>query len=167
MVDPIPPVGKTAFADLYTSTAETPCDDTAPKSKDLPPVHTPGTVGIDLPFKVTRLNSGPNPRTDTLVPSLLLLSVVTPTILASDSAKLPSGNLPISSAVIASTTPTFFLLISIASLRLCLIPVTTTSSTSSSESEDSCAYIKEVGANNSNDNKYFFTITSPQMLKDL
>ena len=132
IVDPSPPDGKTAFADLYTSTAATPCDEISPKLNDLPPPYCGGTVGIVLPFKVTRLNSGPKPRTVTFVPSSLLLSVVTPTSLESASAKFPSGNLPKSSAVSASTTPTFFLLISIASFRLDLIPVTTTSSTSSS-----------------------------------
>ena len=67
--------------------------------------------------------------------------MATPTILDKDSAKLPSGNLPISSAVIASTTPTFFLLISIAFFKLDLIPVTTTSSTAASSafSSSSCA----------------------------
>ena len=129
-VEPSPPVGKVALADLYTSTADIPCDEISPKLKDLPPTYLPGTVGIDLPFKVTRLNSGPKPLTEIFVPSSLLLSVVTPTNLAKDSARFPSGNFPISSAEIASTTPTLFRLISIASLRLDLIPVVTTSSTS-------------------------------------
>ena len=106
----------------------------SPKSNDLPPPYVPGTVGICLPLSVTRLNSGPKPRTATLDPSTLDLSIATPTILESDSAKLPSGNLPISSAVIASTTPTFFLLMSIAFFKLDLIPVTTTSSTAASSS---------------------------------
>ena len=88
-------------------------------------------MGICLPFKVTKLNSGPNPRTATLSPSTLLLSIPTPTTLASDSAKFPSGNLPKSSAVIASTTPTLLLLIAIASFRLALMPTTTTSSSTS------------------------------------
>jgi hypothetical protein len=89
---------------------------------------------------VTKLSSGPKPRTATLSPSTLLLSIPIPTTLASDSAKLPSGNLPKSSAVIASTIPTLFLLIPIAVSKLLLIPVTTTSSTPSS----SDVYVLEV-----------------------
>ena len=112
-----------------------------------------------LPFKVTILNSGPNPLTETLVPSSFDLSVVTPTNLDKASAKLPSGNLPKSSAVSASTTPTLFLLISIASLRLDLIPVTTTSSTSSSDSLSCAKILKDTGKTNNNDNKYLFTFT--------
>ena len=164
MVAPIPPVGRTALADLYTSTAETPCEEISPKSKDLPPPYIPGTVGICLPFKVTRLNSGPRPRTATLDPSTFDLSIATPTILDKDSAKLPSGNLPISSAVIASTTPTFFLLISIAFFKLDLIPVTTTSSTAASSafSSSSCARrLVEKGNNTKSDNKYLFTRCFP------
>ena len=104
----------------------------SPKSNDLPPPHIPGTVGICRPLSVTRLNSGPKPRTATFEPSTFDLSIATPTSLDRDSAKFPSGNLPISSAVIASTTPTFLRLMSIASIRLDLMPVVTTSSTSSS-----------------------------------
>ena len=129
----------------------------SPKLKDLPPPYCGGIVGIVLPLRVTKLNSGPKPRTLTVVPSSLLLSVVTPTILDKASARFPSGNLPRSSAVIASTIPTFFLLISIASLRLDLIPVVTTSSISSSTA--SCAYIDVVnGKSTISDNKYLFTV---------
>ena len=56
IVAPIPPEGKIAFDDLYTSTAETPCEDISPKSKPRPCSYCPATVGIDLPFRVTRLN---------------------------------------------------------------------------------------------------------------
>jgi len=83
---------------------------------------------------VTKFSSGPKPLTATLSPSTLLLSIPIPTTLANDSAKLLSGNLPKSSAVMASTTPTLFRLMSIALIKLFLIPVTTTSSTSSSAS---------------------------------
>ena len=130
IVAPSPPVGSIAFADLYTSTAATPEDETSPKSNDLPPTHRGGTVGIDLPFRVTRLNSGPNPLIVTDVLSPLSLLVVTPTSRDNASAIFLSANLPISSAVMASTTPTFSLLIDIASIKLDLIPVVTTSSTS-------------------------------------
>ena len=133
IVEPIPPDGNDELVDLYNSTAATPTDAMSPKLNDLPPPQYPGTVGICLPFRVTKLNSGPKPRTATLSPSTLLLSIPTPAILASDSAKFPSGNLPKSSAVIASITPTLLLLISMASFRLDLIPFTTTSSTSDSD----------------------------------
>ena len=110
----------------------------SPKSNDLPPTHKGGTVGIDLPFKVTKLNSGPSPLTVTDVLSPLSLLVVTPTSLDNASAIFRSANLPISSEVIASTTPTLLRLISIASIKLDLIPVVITSSTSAlSTSSDS------------------------------
>jgi hypothetical protein len=51
-----------------------------------------------------------------------------PVIRCSDSARFVSGNLPMSSAVIASTTPTASRLISIEAWRLARKPVTTTSS---------------------------------------
>ena len=135
IVAPNPPVGRIALADLYTSTAATPDDEISPKSNDLPPTHKGGTVGIDLPLRVTKLNSGPRPLTVTEVLSPLSLLVVTPTNLDNASAIFLSANLPISSAVIASTTPTLSLLIEIASIKLDLIPVVTTSSTA--ESSDS------------------------------
>ena len=133
MVAPKPPVGRMAFADLYTSTAATPDDETSPKSNERPPTHNGGTVGIDLPFRVTKLNSGPRPLMVTDVLSPLSLLVVTPTSLDNASAIFLSANLPMSSAVIASTTPTFSLFIEIASIKLDLIPVVTT-----------CANTKEV-----------------------
>ena len=102
----------------------------SPKSNDLPPTHKGGTVGIDLPFRVTKLNSGPKPLTVTEVLSPLSLLVVIPTNLDRASAIFLSANLPISSAVIASTTPTLSLLIEIASIKLDLMPVVITSSTS-------------------------------------
>ena len=85
-----------------------------------------------LPFRVTMLYSGPSPLTEIVLPSTLLLSIPIPGSLASDSAKFPSGNLPISSAVMISVTPTLFLLISSASISACFTPVTITSSTSTS-----------------------------------
>ena len=146
-------------ADLYTSTAATPEDEISPKSNDLPPTHKGGTVGIDLPLRVTKLNSGPNPLIVTDVLSPLSLLVVTPTSLDSASAIFLSANLPISSAVIASTTPTFSLLIDIASIKLDLIPVVTTSSTSAlSASSASSAKVKvDKGNKTIKDNKYLFT----------
>ena len=54
---------------------------------------------------MTKLNSGPKPRTVIWLPSPLARDTDTPVIRCNDSARLVSGNLPISSAVIASTTP--------------------------------------------------------------
>ena len=72
-----------------------------------------------------------------------------------------------SSAVIASTTPTFFLLMSIAFFKLDLIPVTTTSSTaaSSSFSFDYCATTVVSGARSNSDNRYLFTVFSYKIYK--
>ena len=70
-----------------------------------------------------------------------------------------------SSAVIASVTPTLLLLSSIASIKLCLTPRTTTSSTSSSVSS-CCAITNEKGSINNNDNKYLFTEFSPYLNKN-
>ena len=61
--------------------------------------------GMERPFNVTRLNSGPKPRTVTREPSLFIRSMVTPGMRWMASARLVSGNLPMSSAVMASTTP--------------------------------------------------------------
>ncbi len=62
-------------------------------------------VGIARPLSVTRLNSGPKPRTVTNEPSPFERSIDTPVMRWSDSARLVSGNLPMSSAEIESTTP--------------------------------------------------------------
>src|SRR5690606_39774907 len=70
-------------------------------------------------------------RTVTRAPSPLFRSIDTPVIRCSDSARLVSGNLPMSSAEIASTTPCAFRLTSIDRCKLPLIPVTTISSTMS------------------------------------
>ena len=94
--------------------------------------------------------------------------MLTPATLARASARFSSGNLPISSALNASDTPTLLLLISIASRRLFLIPVTTISSTSSSElSASSSAETKAIGKSNSKDNKYLFTEFSPYNYKNV
>ena len=110
---------------------------------------------------MTRLNSGPRPLTVTDVLSPLSLLVVTPTNLDKASAMFLSANLPISSDVMASTTPTFSLLIAIASIKLDLIPVVTISSTSDCSSASSVSVSAETkivkGNNNNNDNKYLFT----------
>ena len=124
-VAPIPPVGTSAVPVLYTSTALMPSDARLPKSKDRP---SPLLVGICRPFSSTRLKSGPKPRTVTRAPSPRSLSMDTPVIRCSDSAKLLSGKSPMSSAVIASTMPSRLRFRSIDFLRLSRIPTTTTSS---------------------------------------
>ena len=127
MVEPTPPEGMSARPVLYTWTPATPSDARSPKSKDR---VTPLCVGIWRPFKVTRLYSGPKPLTVTWLPSPRCLDIETPVILWSDSARLASGNLPNSSAEIASTTPIESRLMSIDRLRLPRMPVTTISSSS-------------------------------------
>ena len=57
----------------------------------------------------------------------------TPVIRCNDSAKLVSGNLPISSALIASTTPLEFRFMSIALMTDERIPVTSITSTCSAD----------------------------------
>ena len=84
--------------------------------------------GICLPLRVTILKPPPKPRTVTSEPSPFTRLIDTPEIRCRDSAKLVSGNLPISSAEIASTTPEASRFVSIALSRLPRIPVTTTSS---------------------------------------
>ncbi len=84
---------------------------------------------------MTRLNCGPKPRTVTLLPSPRSRSIETPVMRCSDSARFVSGNLPMSSAVIASTTPCACRLIAADCARLPRIPTTTISSISSA----SCA----------------------------
>ena len=125
MVAPMPPVGTLACAVLYTSTPETLSEAMSPKSNERP---RPLCVGIWRPLSVTKLKSAPNPRTVTRAPSPRSRSIATPVIRWSASAKFVSGKSPMSSAVIASTTPVASRFVSIARLRLERIPVTTTSS---------------------------------------
>src|SRR5690625_2700399 len=72
------------------------------------------------------LNCGPKPRTVTCEPAPLRRLIDTPVMRCSDAARLVSGNLPMSSALIASTTPIALRLIFIDCSRLLRIPVTTT-----------------------------------------
>ena len=78
------------------------------------------------------LFSPPKPRTVTSLPSPLERLMDTPVMRCNDSARLVSGNLPMSSAEIASTTPTEFCLMDAASVRLDFRPVTSITSTRSS-----------------------------------
>ena len=137
MTEPMPPVGRLARPDLYTSTPATPSAARLPKSKlreagasqQLPRPD----AGIWRPFSSTRLKSGPNPRTVTVEPSPLLRSIDTPVMRWSDSARLVSGNLPMSSAEIASTTPCDSRFTSSDARKLARMPVTTMASPSSAE----------------------------------
>ena len=103
-----------------------PSDARLPKSKDRP---KPLLVGIWRPFRSTRLKSGPNPRTVTRAPSPRSLSMETPVMRCSDSARLLSGKSPMSSAVMASTMPSRARFKSIDCFKLCRMPTTITSST--------------------------------------
>ena len=95
--------------------------------------------GITRPFSVTILNCGPNPRTVTRLPSPFERSIETPVIRCKDSARLVSGNLPISSAEIASTTPEASRFMRVDSLILERIPVTWMTSTDFSSALTSAA----------------------------
>ena len=141
MVAPMPPVGMSARPLLNTSTLEMPSEARLAKSNDRPrPVPlTPPAVGIWRPFSVTRLKSGPKPRTVTRAPSPRSRSMDTPVMRCSDSARFVSGKLPMSSAVMASTTPKAFRLRSIEASRLARMPVTTISSSSAGCSSAVCA----------------------------
>ena len=109
IVAPMPPVGDDARDVLYTSSAEIASDDRLAKSKARPESKArppPSEFGICRPFRSTMLNCGPTPRTVTREPSpLLLRSMDTPAIRCIDSARLVSGNLPMSSATMPSTRP--------------------------------------------------------------
>ena len=118
-VAPKPPLGFSARAVLYTSIALIPSDARFSRlyERVLP------VPGICRPFKVIRLNSGPKPRTVIWLPSPLERLTDTPVIRCSDSARLVSGNLPISSAEIASTTPLASRFTSIERIKLPRIPL--------------------------------------------
>jgi len=68
------------------------------------------------------------PRTDTFEPSPLARSIDTPVMRCIDSARLVSGNLPMSSAVMPSTKPTALRLRFSEETKLARMPVMTTSS---------------------------------------
>lgn len=84
--------------------------------------------GIRRPLRVTVLNCGPKPRAVTCAPSPSRRSIEMPVMRCSDSARLVSGNLPMSSALIASTTPAASRLMPIDWSRLLRMPVTLTAS---------------------------------------
>ena len=141
IVAPIPPEATFALPVLNTETPDTLSEAISRKLKlrETPASCNAEELGIWRPFKVTKLKSGPKPRTVTLLPSLLARSMETPLIRCSDSAKLVSGNLPMSSAEMASTTPDDSCLIDADLLSALLIPVTLmTSRSASSAGADSC-----------------------------
>ena len=72
------------------------------------------------------LNCGPKPRAVTCAPSPSRRSIEMPGTRCNDSARLVSGNLPMSSALIASTTPAALRLVFIEFASALRMPVTTT-----------------------------------------
>ena len=132
MTEPIPPDGIVALKVLKTLRARTPSVARLAKSNERTESVLRSVPGICRPLSNTRLNSGPKPRTVTRLPSLLERSIDTPGIRCIDSARFVSGNWPMSSAVIASTTPREPRLVSIDDIRLPRIPTVTISSITSS-----------------------------------
>lgn len=136
MVAPMPPVGEEARLLLKTSISDTDSDARLAKSNarefEVPPPPGPRLeAGIWRPLSSTRLKSGPTPRTVTFEPSpLAVRSIDTPEMRCSDSARLVSGNLPMSSATMPSTMPCESRLRFIEDVRLPRIPVTVTRSSS-------------------------------------
>ncbi len=78
-----------------------------PRERLLPPELSvpPVVVSASTPLMRTRVKSRPRPRTVMLRPSPASRSITTPGMRCSDSARLVSGNLAMSSALITSTMP--------------------------------------------------------------
>ena len=97
-----------------------------PRERD-GPSWFPHDANASMPLMRTRVNSGFKPRTLMVRPSPPSRSMATPGTRCKDSAKLLSGNLPMSSALMTSTTPlsSFFLLS--APAKAARKPVTTNS----------------------------------------
>ena len=68
----------------------------------LPESFAPEIERASRPFKRTREKSGPSPRIEMRRPSPLSRSIETPGRRCRDSARLASGNLPMSSALMVS-----------------------------------------------------------------
>ncbi len=139
IVAPIPPLGAVARLVLNTSMPVMASEASWAKLKARVPTSTPpigvwpgapnaSAPGIRRPLRVTVLNCGPKPRAVTCAPSPSRRSMEIPVMRCSDSARLVSGNLPMSSALIASTTPAASRLMPIDWLRLLRIAVTLTAS---------------------------------------
>ncbi|MNI36823.1 hypothetical protein D3C73_908890 [compost metagenome] len=110
-VAPSEPSSTSAEAVLRTSSCENRSEANTLKSKPrprlVPPLWSPAptVVSASMPLMRTRVNSGPRPRTEMLRPSPASRVMTTPGMRCSDSARFRSGNLPMSSATMASTTP--------------------------------------------------------------
>ena len=129
MVAPMPPVGVLARLVLNTSMPEIDSDARLAKSnaRELEALDSSMLApGICRPFNSTRLKSGPTPRTVTREPSPSERSIDTPLMRCSDSARLVSGNLPMSSATMPSTMPCASRLTFIDEVRLPRMPLTCT-----------------------------------------
>ena len=100
-VEPIPPDCCVAVEVLCTSRLRTNSAAMVSKLK----ARLWFSDAICRPLTSTVLNSGPKPRTVISWPSPPERSIDTPVMRCSDSARLVSGNLPMSSAEMESTTP--------------------------------------------------------------
>jgi hypothetical protein len=133
-VAPMPPVGVSARLVLYTWICEIASDARLAKSKARPFRSPRLEVGIWRPLSSTMLKSGPTPRTVIFEPSPIERSIDTPEMRCSDSARLVSGNLPMSSATMPSTIPSELRFRFIDEIKLWRRPVTTTLCTAGSPS---------------------------------
>ena len=97
---PIPPDCRLGVDDLKTSARLMMSEEITSNENSRPSLSV---ANVRL-FNVTVLNSGPRPRTVINWPSPPERSIATPVIRCNDSAVFESGNLPTSSAEIASTT---------------------------------------------------------------
>lgn len=147
IVAPMPPAGVPARLVLKTSMPEMASDARFAKSNarefeaEVSPMLD---AGICRPLSSTMLKSGPTPRTVTREPSPIERSIDTPEMRCSDSARLVSGNLPISSAEMPSTTPWPLRLTFMADVRLPRMP--RTSMVSRSPASDAGAFCSEGGS---------------------
>ena len=91
------------------------------------PSWLPQEAKASMPLMRTRVNSGFRPRTLMVRPSPPSRSMATPGTRCKDSAKLLSGNLPMSSALMTSTTPLSSFFLDNAPAKAARKPVTTIS----------------------------------------
>ena len=125
-VAPMPPGVTSARTLLYTWICDTASAARLLKSKARPDWSPRLAVGIWRPLSSTRFRSGPTPRTVTRAPSPRLRSIDTPLMRCSASARLVSGNLPMSSAAMPSTKPSELRFRFSVDCMLARMPVTTT-----------------------------------------
>jgi len=74
-----------------------------PRLRLTPALPVPAVASASSPFRRTRVKSEPSPRMEMRWPSPPSRSMDTPAMRCIDSARFWSGNLPMSSAKIAST----------------------------------------------------------------